>query len=286
MPSETAEITKNVKEYTDAKQDGMNAEGLSWQAIFAKGENTGRERSEVNNLLNPTVMNDSAARSAINADLRAKGLLPDLVLSEFDNLDTDKDGKISKVEAQAVQDDYQHKDSVTVIAADAVLGSADAIDTNGDGISREELAAYKASHPAAEAPIDVPADAQPAQPADALENQRDPRLQVLEDPSKSMEEKLQAARDYAKDNGGNAEVELTQPDGTTVKVRIEVNAIGSSGKEYVHLYVKKEGGGETIALRGISDSDGAISSEKKKDGTDAGLVGDKWSREQKDGMFK
>lgn len=283
MPSETAEITKNVKEYTDAKQDGLNASGLSFDEIFRKAENSGRERSEVNSLLNPAIMNDPDARAAINADLQAKGLLPDLLISEFDNLDTDKDGKISKEESQAIQNDYQNKDAVTVIAADAALGSADAIDKNGDGISRDELEAYKRENPApAETATDVLAEQSTEQPA---ENQKDARLQILEDPTKTMEEKLIAARDYAKDHGGNVEVELTNPDGTTMKVRIEVNAVGSNGRELVHLYVKKEGGGETIALRGVSDAEGAISSQKKKDGTDAGLVGDKWKAEHEESLF-
>lgn len=268
-------ISANIHKLVDSRDSqDTAAEQAAWNEISRLYESCVRTEKDEKNL------NDSLVQS---------GVLPRLLVSISSAIDSDDwDETISKEELEeTINSTDGSVNPATKIASEYALDNFDSIDgCDGDErdgeLSQEELRKWQQTHQGEADPRHVnPYETNPENQDDpnagddALPEDAERCMRVLEKRYASEQEKLRAVEDLSK--MGIKEIELTEPDGSVRKYQIQVESAGN-GRNYVHLWDASTG---KIVLRGIG-KDGVYTQQVDRNGKPVPFQGHRWSEHKPD----
>lgn len=242
--------------------------------------------------------------------LRTQGVLPNLLIQEFDRIDNNRDGRVSESEMQRVIQ-ARNLPFLTGVAARGLRGTlremgGDIDPHSGEySVTRNRYEAFLRARqqpaapeerreqqnrtpepaPQAEARARTEAEARARIAAQSdrrsrTEEQTSPAAQrqidVLQSGRGTPQERLAAVAELAR--LGISSISLTDSNGDRINCRIQVSRVApNSDRNYVHLYARQENGREQVMLRGL-EQNGQISQQVRTDGTAAAYTGDVWTR--------
>ncbi len=238
--------------------------------------------------------------------LREQGILPNLILREFNRLDNDRDGRVSETELRRVIGMGRNADFLTAVAARGLRGTLQDMGGERDprtgeySVERSRFEAYVRARQQPVAPQERP-PAQPARPGEtrppgearppaeatpAPRPQAPPELHpnpaaqrqidILQAGSGSPQERLAAVAELAR--LGVSRITLTDSNGDRINCRIQVSRVApGSDRSYVHLFGRNGNEREEVLLRGV-EQNGQFSQQQRADRSAAGYAGDNWTR--------
>lgn len=255
--------------------------------------------SEVNGTIRGNRLPQGAADyDRATTQLREQGVLPNLILREFNRIDNDRDGRVSEAELNRVIRMGRNVDFLTGVAARGLRGTLREMGGEVDPRTGEysvERNRFEAYVRARQQPV-APQERQPAQPARPGETrppgEATPRTQappemhpnpaaqrqidILQAANGSPQERLAAVAELAR--LGVNRITLVDSNGDRINCRIQVSRVApGSERNYVHLFARNENGREQILLRGL-EQNGQFTQQQRADRSAAGFAGDNWTR--------
>ncbi len=233
--------------------------------------------------------------------------LPQLVVNQFSDIDSDSNGKIGTGE---LRNALNSDDAMTRLAARYTLRNLDDIDDNHFDLSdtvewfRQDLSINEVSAWADDHGSDVGAGVGDLAARSISDHGRDDHdetfesdydrdnfssrsrsqlINVLEDSDATQTEKFKAIEELGR--RGVTSITLSDDRGNEVHARIQVEPVSpGSDRNYVHLFAEGDDGREHILLRAISNN-GYYQHETDSQGRELGYVGDWWTRTNGDSSF-
>ena len=199
-----------------------------------------------------------------------------LLAKEFQNLDTDGSGGVSYLEMlTGTESTNASTKKAAEIANDRALNyingnGAMAEDFTMDDVMRDAQWHPEDVNPPIEQPIVTPVS-----PGDSLS--------TLSSPTATTEDQLKAIKTLVQN--GQTTATITDSDGNTLNVRMEVLPIAGTDRSMVQMFaVDPSTGKQTVILRAINDGD-AFTHQKDENGNEVEFVGSKWKRNHPDSIF-
>ncbi|MBC7999561.1 MAG: hypothetical protein IAF58_16540 [Leptolyngbya sp.] len=257
-------------------------------AVYDASEQKGNDnvRQQAVDLLSEPANQTDAAKAAISQQLEATGTLPQLVISEFENLDGDNNGTISEQELETITADAG-TDALTKMAAEYAkenfYGISDVDDSWGSSLfDNNELDMNEVNQFRDQARADRDLEPSEMYRADRVINNQTPETELtdlLTRNASSPEQQLKAVEAMLAQ--GKTSFQMTDLDGNQYDVTINVQDLGN-GVKVIGLLGNDDGGTYPI-LRGVSRN-GVYSQQQNSNGP-VDWYGTKWQQNHPDSAF-
>ncbi len=280
------EILERLHPIRDGGHNRLSSENLLLEANVAMRENR-----------NPQ---GPADYDRATTQMREQGILPNLILSEFNRLDNNQDGRVSESELNRVIRMGRNADFTTGIAARGLRGLLREMGGTADPRTGEysvDRNRFEAALRARQQPVNPQErPGQPTRPGEQRpqgetpprrEPQRPPELHpnpaaqrqidILQAANGTPQARLAAVAELAK--LGVNRITLVDSNGDHINARIQVSKVTPGGdRNYVHLFARNGNGGrEQVLLRGL-EQNGQYTQQQRSDRKAAGYSGDNWLR--------
>ncbi|MBC7999326.1 MAG: hypothetical protein IAF58_15355 [Leptolyngbya sp.] len=227
--------------------------------------------------------------------LQRSGILPNVMIGQFGNLDRDRSGTLTETEVrQAIND--RNTPFLAGVAARGLRGTLREMGGTVDpstgeySVTRNQYEAFlrRRQQPEARpgetpAPLEATAPGQQPRPGASRLPEAAPQtpeaqrqIDILQSGRGTPQERLAAVTELARQ--GVTRVTLMDSNGRAVECRIQVEAVArGSNRNYVHLFARGENGREQILLRGIGQ-DGNYTQQQQANRQAADYTGTNWNR--------
>ena len=232
---------------------------------------------------------------AATEQLQRQGVLPNVMIGQWGNLDRDRSGTLTEREVQTAIGD-RNTPFLAGVAARGLRGAlremGGTVDPNtGEyNVTRNQYEAYlrRRQQPEAQpgqtpAPLEATPPGQQPRPGAARIPETAPQnpeaqrhIDALQSGRGTQQERLAAVHELAR--LGVTRLTLLDSNGRPTDVRISVEPVArGSNRSYVHMFARGENGREQILLRGITQ-EGNYSQQQDRQGRAVDYTGTQWNR--------